>query len=100
MSGHIFDMINRIAQNKIPRRKKFKGNNREHLHSEKLSNATEYDFPNVSRTDLNRIKQTIRQGNKMENRKALLYFIVCLVLVALIAWMIISFYDLNKYSQF
>lgn len=100
MSGHIFDMINRIAQNKIPRRKKFKGNNREHLHSEKLSNATEYDFPNVSRTDMNRIKQTIRQDTKTENRKALLYFIVCLVLVASIVWVIISFYDLNKYSQF
>lgn len=100
MSGHIFDMVNRISQNKIPRRKKFKGDNREHIHSEKFGTKTEYDFPNVSSPDMERIKQTIQQNAKTENRKSLYYFIGSLLIAALIIWVIITFYDLTKYSHF
>ncbi len=56
MSGHIFDMVNRITQNKISRRKKFKSDNREQMHSEKSEVDTEYVFPKVSKPKMERIK--------------------------------------------
>ena len=100
MSGHIFDMVNRIAQNKVSRRKKFKGDNREPMHSVKIDTKTEYDLPNASTADLVRIKEQVNQSNKSENRKSLLYLIASLLLVGLIVWVIITFYDLTKHSQF
>ena len=100
MSGHIFDMVNRIAQNKVSRRKKFKGDNREPMHSAKIIAETEYELPNASTADLEGIKEQIQQSNKSENRKSVLFLIVSLLLVGLIVWVIITFYDLTKHSQF
>ena len=48
MSGHIIDMVNRIKQNKIQKRKKFQGDNRSLLSLESSTGITHYDFPSVS----------------------------------------------------
>lgn len=100
MSGHIFDMVNRIAQNKISKRKKFKSNNREHIHSKKIDANTEYVFPKVSAPKMERIKRRIQQEAKADNRKSLYYFIISLLVAALLFWTIVTFYDLNKYPLY
>lgn len=100
MSGHIFDMINRIAQNKISRRKKFKGDNRENIHSEIIDIDTEYTFPEVSSAKLERIKLRIQRETKADNRKSFFYFILSLLIAALLVWTIVTFYDLNKYPLY
>ncbi len=100
MSGHIFDMVNRIAQNKISRRKKFKGDNRGHMHSEEIDHTTEYAFPKVSESKMERMKLSIQQEAKADNRKTLYYFILSLLIAAVLVWAIVTFYDLNKYSRY
>jgi hypothetical protein len=100
MSGHIFDMVNRIAQNKISRRKKFKGDNREHMHSKKIDPNTEYVFPQVSEPKMERLKRRIQQEARADNRKSLYYFIISLLVSALLVWTIVTFYDLNKYPLY
>lgn len=100
MSGHIFDMVNRIAQNKISRRKKFKGDNRALMHSEKSEVETEYVFPKVSGSKMERIKLHIQRDAKADNRKSLFYFILSLIFAALLVWVIVTFYDINKYPLY
>ncbi|SDD97009.1 hypothetical protein SAMN05421636_102471 [Pricia antarctica] len=100
MSGHIFDMVNRIAQNKISRRKKFKGDNRDPMHDAEIDVETEYVFPKVSVPKMERIKLRIQREAKAENRKSLFYFILSLMFAALLVWIIVTFYDLNKYPLY
>ncbi len=100
MSGHIFDMVNRIAQNKISRRKKFKGDNRGHIYSEETYHTTEYGFPKVADSKLERMKLSIQQQAKADNRKSLYYFILSLLIAAVLVWAIVTYYDLEKYSRY
>ncbi len=90
MSGHIFDMVNRIAQNKVSRRKKFKGDNREYMHSGKIEVDTEYVFPKVSQLKMERLKLRIQQAAKVDNRKSVYYFILSILIAALLFWAIIN----------
>ncbi len=92
MSGHIFDMVNRISQNKISRRKKFKGDNRAYMHSEKIDHSTEYTFPEVSELKVERMKISIQREAKADNRKSLYYFVISLLIAALLNWAIVTFY--------
>lgn len=95
MSGHIFDMVNRIAQNKISRRKKFKGDNREYMHSETIDYTTEYIYPEVSEIKVERMKLSIQREAKADNRKSLYYFVISLLFAALLIWAIVTFYVPN-----
>lgn len=96
MSGHIFDMVNRMAQNKISKLKKFKDDNRKHIYSEKIDNNTEYDFPKVSELKMEILKRRIQLEAKADNRKSLYYFIISLLIAAVLVWTIVTFYDLSK----
>lgn len=95
--SHIFDMVNRIKQNKIPKRKKFKGNNRVLIHSDKFETETQYDFPIVSESEINDIKLSIQHEAKIENSKMIFSYFISLLIAAILVWAFITFYDLNKY---
>ncbi|WP_372794078.1 hypothetical protein [Lutibacter sp.] len=89
-AGHIMDMMNRIRQNaalKVSRRNKFKGGN-------KYSNTvvkSEYDFPEVSNSELERIKTKIREEASKENKKRRVYLIFFAVAV-LVVFIIFNYY--------
>jgi len=90
-------MVNRIKQNKIPKRKKFKGNNRLLVHADIFETETEYDFPIVSESEINDIKLSIQHKAKIENRKMIFYYFISLLIAIILVWAFITFYDLNKY---
>lgn len=92
--GHITDMVNRIRQNaalKISRRNKFKGANRAGIFSKKEHPKPEYDFPEVSKPELERIKMKIREGASKENRKQQAYLML-FALVVIIIFFIFNYY--------
>lgn len=97
MSGHIFDMVNRIKQNTISKRKKFKGANRVLIHSDKIETETHYDFPKICDYEIKDIKLNMLLEAKTENRRIIFYFFISLLISATLVWTIITFYDLNKY---
>lgn len=97
MSGHIFDMVNRIKQNSISKRKKFKGDNRVLIHSDKFDTETQYDFPSVSESEISDIKLSMQYEAKVESRRMLFYYFISFLIAALLVWAFITFYDLNKY---
>lgn len=82
MSGHIFDMINRIKQNKILQKDKFQGKNRGLLYTDSSQIVTQYDFPSVSSEDLEQIKNSIRQESVIQKRKY--YFLLVIFIVTTI----------------
>jgi len=100
MSGHIFDMVNRIAQNKTSKSKKFKGDHRENIYSENNGIITEYTFPKVSESSMDHIKQVIQEEAKSESRKSIYYFIISILISAVVIWAFISFYDIGKYPLY
>ena len=97
MSGHIFDMVNRIAQNKVRKRKKFRENNRDTIYSENKATSIEYDFPKVSKYEMERIKFRIQSQAKADNRKSFYFFLVSLLIAALLVWAFVSFYTPGNY---
>lgn len=85
--GHINDMVNRIKQNtalKNARRNKFKGGN-DYSHIKK--SKPEYDFPEVSEKELQRIKLEIQKKANLEKNLKLklklifIIFILCLFII-------------------
>ncbi len=97
-AGHILDMINRIKQNKtLRKRKKFRENNRENSYTEKFDIATEYDFPTVSETEMQRIKTKIRQVAKFNNRRSLYVLAIVIVLVGLVLWFFMQNYTIGTF---
>ncbi len=100
-AGHILDMINRIKQNKtLRKRKKFKENNRENSFSEKSATPTEYDFPTVSETEMERIKVQIRGTAKTNDRRSLYVLALMLVLVAIAFWFFIQNYRIGAFRTY
>ncbi|MEK6152532.1 hypothetical protein WIW50_04705 [Flavobacteriaceae bacterium 3-367] len=83
-AGHILDMIRRIRQNKSLRasnRQKFKGDNRETIHTgtEKNSKATFKDIPEKQvKASIKRIQEEA----KSKRRKELVFYVTFSVLVA------------------
>jgi len=77
------DMMNRIRQNaalKSSRRNKFKGGNN-------YSNTivkSEYNFPEVSKSELEIIKSKIRKDASKENKKQRIYLIFFAVVVLIV----------------
>jgi hypothetical protein len=84
MSGHIIDMVNRIKQNKVQKRKKFKGDNRVLIHAENLKIATEYEFPVPSETHFKILKAEIQEKARNRQRYSIYILIASFILVALI----------------
>lgn len=84
MSGHIFDMVNRIRQNKIPRRKKFKGDNRELMHADLTQENVEYDFPEITESDLDQLRIRIQELNRKNKRNTLYALMISVIIIALL----------------
>lgn len=85
-AGHILDMINRIKQNKVSRRKKFRGDNRESIYSEKFDQTTEYDFPKASTGEMEMLKLEIQQKAKANNRRLFFLLLISAAVVAFAFW--------------
>ena len=82
--GHVNDMVNRIKQNaalKNARRKKFKGGND---YSKTKNIKTTYNFPKLSKSDLNTFKQKIIKEAAKEKRKQQLYWILGIISILII----------------
>lgn len=85
--GHINDMVSRIRQNaalKVSRRDKFRGNNRKINFSKKVQPKPEYDFPKVSKSELDLIKSRIKEEALKKNKKQQIYLILFGMMVLLI----------------
>lgn len=97
-AGHILDMINRIKQNKsLRKRKKFKADHRENSYSENFDPNFEYDFPKVSKIELEHIKGQIRSSARDNHRKSLYVLIAITLLVAIAGWFFISNYKISAF---
>lgn len=90
MSGHIIDMVNRIKQNTIPKRKKFKGNNRALMYSEKFKTGVEYSFPSISKAELQLLKSEINEKAKKDSRTTFYIFIASIIMVSLLLLLILK----------
>ena len=98
MSGHVFDMVNRIKQNKTKKRKKFRGDNRAMMYSEKLETATEYTFPTVSESEMELIKIRIRRTAKANQLKSLYILAIVIVMVALVFLAFVQYFRVDSYT--
>jgi len=89
--GHVNDMVHRIKQNatlKNARKRKFKGGND---YSSISRSKTEYDFPTISKTELEKIKTTIQQKTNIE-RIHHYKFTIIFILVILFLFAIFNFF--------
>ena len=95
-AGHILDMINRMKQNKSLRnRPKFKESTREAIYSGKQSAVTEYNFPEVSVTELESLKIKIRKSASRSQRTSLFILLIMVTVVAVAFWVFIQYYKLG-----
>ena len=92
--GHVFDMINRMKQNRAQRpsnRAKFKENNRTLIYS-KDSKSNPLQFKTVSEEELNKIKTQIRKRSKTKRIKERIFYgiaITCVLvtIIWILMWM-------------
>jgi len=92
MSGHIFDMINRINQNKISKRRKFKGNNHQNMYSGKLDTSTTYDFQTASAAELENIRQILKEESKKQQRNSYYLLAICIIFAAMAVWSFLQYF--------
>ena len=85
--GHVNDMVNRIKQNtalKNAHKRKFKGGND---YSTISRTKTEYDFPKISKLELEKIKTRLHQKANIEriqqNKFTFFFILVILLLFAI-----------------
>ena len=94
-AGHVFDMINRMKQNRAQRtsqRGKFKENNRDGIYSDSEIKPERPNFRTVPEKELLAVKKLIRKRAKAEQKRTLILygaFVFCglLLLIALLIWM-------------
>ena len=89
--GHVNDMVHRIKQNatlKNARKRKFKGGND---YSSISRSKTEYDFPTISKTELEKLKTLIQQKANLE-RIQHYKFITIFILAILLLFAIFNFF--------
>ena len=89
--GHVNDMVHRIKQNatlKNTRKRKFKGGND---YSSISRSKTEYDFPTISKTELEKLKTLIQQKANLE-RIQHYKFIPIFILAILLLFAIFNFF--------
>ena len=89
--GHTLDMINRIKQNKLRKRKKFKGDNRSLMLTGKINESTEYSFPQVSESELKKLRIRIRAHAKQNMRASIYALVISIVTVGLLAFLFFKF---------
>ncbi|MFK5957280.1 MAG: hypothetical protein QM495_00255 [Lutibacter sp.] len=85
--GHIMDMMNRIRQNaalKVSRRNTFKGNNWNGIFLKNATTKPKYDFPEVTDSELEIIKNEIKKEAAMENEKQKIIWILFIIAVVII----------------
>lgn len=85
--GHVNDMVNRIKQNtslKKSHKRKFKGGND---YSSISRTKTEYDFPKISKLELEKIKTRLYQKANIEriqqNKFTIIFILVILLFFAI-----------------
>ncbi|AWX44997.1 hypothetical protein HME9304_02004 [Flagellimonas maritima] len=93
MSGHIIDMVNRIKQNKIPKRKKFQGDNRKPIYVD-ATVTTEYNFPKFTKSELEKFSAKFGKEKKRDWEKTILYFSLCLLVLVIFATLFFKLYKL------
>lgn len=90
--GHVFDMINRMKQNRAQRpsnRAKFKENNRTMIYS-KNCELNPLQFKSVSEEELKEIKEQIRKRAKKARKKERIFYVISTTcLLAIIIWILI-----------
>ena len=91
-------MVNRIKQNSTQKRKKFRGDNRAMMYSEKLETDTEYTFPTVSESEMELLKIQIAKNTKTSYRKSLYIFAIVIAMVALAFWAFTQYFSVNPYT--
>lgn len=77
MSGSIRNINNRVNQNrslKPSKRARFKGNNRDTIYSDTLPSLTELTFKRVSKTELRKIKEKIKNKARKDRIKEMYIF--------------------------
>jgi hypothetical protein len=82
--GHIFELINRLKQNKLSKRKKFQGDNRKVLLSRGTHETTTYNFPTFTEEQMMLFKKDLHQRNTKDRTTTTIAFLLALVLVALL----------------
>ena len=98
MSGHIFDMVNRIKQNTTRKRKKFQGDNRALIYSEKRNTSTAYTFPTVSESEMELLKIQIAKNTKTRYFKSLYVFAIVMAIVIFAFWAFLRYFSVNPYT--
>ncbi|MFD0761413.1 hypothetical protein ACFQZW_04915 [Lutibacter aestuarii] len=90
-AGHIQDMLNKIKQNNALRnskRKKFKGGIN-YFNSSKTK--TSYNFPKLSKAELEKFKLKVQLEVKQEKKKQVL-FLILVSIAAFLLFLIFNFY--------
>ncbi|MFT6795527.1 MAG: isoprenylcysteine carboxyl methyltransferase (ICMT) family protein YpbQ [Maribacter sp.] len=82
--GLIFDMINRLKQNKLSKRKKFQGDNRKALLSEGAHETTTYNFPTFSTAQMEVFKKHLLEQNKKDRTTTIIASLIGVTLVVLL----------------
>ncbi len=91
MGAPSIEMVNRIKQNNISKRKQFKGDNRVLMHTEKSKTVTEYTFPMAYETEIELFKAEIQEKSLADKRDSFFILLASFVLVTLI---FLGFYKL------
>ena len=94
MSGHFSAMQRQLKRNeaaKAARRDAQLKKKRDLLGSKGYSNIKEFDFPEISTKELNRIKSTIRRKIKHRKQKNLVFLIILLSISIFVAFNYIDF---------
>nr|WP_299383079.1 hypothetical protein [Allomuricauda sp.] len=84
--SNIQDMNNRIRQNREQRpskRAKFKENNRGAIYTNE-ENKSNLTFKEVDKTELEKLKKSIRENAQHEQRKTKLVFLIFIMIVLLV----------------
>ncbi len=92
-AGHVFDMINRMKQNRAQRpsnRGKFKENNRDGIYSEDIQ-PERPNFKTIPEKELIEIKKRIRERSQADQKKTRIFygfFLVCglIALISILIW--------------
>lgn len=92
-AGHVFDMINRMKQNRSmlsSKRQKFKNKNREGIYSETKKKKQAKDH-NLTEEELNQLKKEIAKRTQEEHKRVWIYS-VAIVLFIFIIFLLFSFW--------
>lgn len=90
--GHVNDMVNRIKQNaalKQARRRKFKGGND---YSQVTYHKTEYNFPKLSKEEMQNFKAKVKAEARLENSKQIKIWILVTTFVVVLMFLFFNYF--------